>query len=338
MPSLMGLEDREFWSDPRKATDPFIEKLLDTGFAGVRIDAPAAVALDTQTTLPVVCIRSGSYRDVWTVDFAQHGLLATVNLDENKLLVDFAVDQEMEDEKIDPAEAPEGYTAQTRVIDIREQLGLPWQPGRLLTTAIMRERVSNRVMTAIQHSPSAYRDEEVEKFIAAQRARVPASPIRPLPGKFLPYYRPSPGSPPLPEQAGIRVQADRVLVLRPGAQCIVRGSFRLPVLIQEVVKSQQYPAPEFDPGNRPTAVVGIHILITGAEVPAANVLEMSVPSYEPLETMNGKRFATGYFTLDLIQHGIVSNKPQTIFLYIFSGEVLVGPTPIGLVSEDRLPH
>jgi len=97
-------------------------------------------------------------------------------------------------------------------------------------TVLLREHASNRVRVELGNKAGGYHDEEVEKFLAAEREKAAAPPVSPKPGKPVPSYVAIDGSPAIPDEVGITLAADRVVVGSPGARSILRGAFRLPFL------------------------------------------------------------------------------------------------------------
>jgi hypothetical protein len=335
----LGLVDEEYWTNPERAKEA-AKTFADEGFGGVKLGAPGTVPIDVHDTFPVVALRAGSIADHWAVSFNEHALWASMDLGANRLTVRPAGDPEVETPPANPEDAPSGYMVEPFVVDLRDALSLKWQPGRHLVTVVMRERVSNRADVTLKYSTRKFEDPEVAKFLEAKKA-TPAPPVvTPPPGDPLPSYEKRDDSPPIPEKPGIALAAERVLVFTPDAQVILRGSFRLPVLPKEVVvpaEPKPGEAPAADVGPPPTAVVGIALLVTGSDLPAPGLAQLTVPSYDPIPDGEKNPVVTGHFALDLLQLGVVPDQPQTLFVYAFSGEVMEGPFPIALISEKMLP-
>jgi hypothetical protein len=330
--------DADYWEKLDDIPGQVSGQFLDRRDAGVAIGAPARVPIALRKTLPVVTVRFCETREDWAVPFDRHALLTAINLDENRVHAGYAGDQEAELPDVDPAEAPTGRSSSAGSLDARERLDLPWRAGTYLLTLILREQVSNRVRVELGETAQAFEDEEVAKFLAAKQAKLAPPAVSPPPGELFPTYQKRDDSPPIPDKLGIKLVADRVVVLRPDASCVLRGAFRLAPRPREVVKPAPSPGPAApQAGPQATAIIGITLLITGAKIPVASLLRLNVPSYDPIPAGAETAPVTGYFTLDLIALGALGKTPQTSFIYAFSGEVLEGPVPAALISEDMLP-
>jgi hypothetical protein len=326
MPDPLGLTDADYWSNPTGTLDPVFDRISSEELNGVLIGAPGSVALDTRATLPVVAYRGGSYFDVRSLEFTRHAVLVAVDVERNLVRVADAV--EIDDPLGSPPFAgpvPKGYTASPYLIDARGRLNLPWEPGTYLFSIIMRERVSNRVRVSLGKSPQGFKDEAVEKFIAARRRQYPPGEVSPPSGDPLPCYQPQPESPPIPLKNGIALKIERVLLLEKDAKWILHGAFRLPALPHEIVPAPEVRNPDLPPV--PAAIIRIALLVTGADTGRWSLLQLRVPSYDP--------GFTGYFSLDLMQQAPhLTSTPQTYFFYALSGQVLEGPVASALVPES----
>lgn len=338
----LGLQDDEFWTRPKKV-EAVADVLHAAEFSGLRLGAPAAVPVDLRAAAPVVIVHAGPFKDVWALPFHKHALLTAINLDTNVVSAQFAADQDAEYAVVDPARAPAGYTVNFNSRDLREDLGVEWKPARFLVTVISRERLSNRAKVELTRSAQTFDDPEVAKFLDARRPKAGPPGVDPPPGDPLPSYQKRDDSPPVPDEPGIKLAADRVIVLRgETTACVLRGSFRVTALPGEVVKPAAEPAPppaagEPPPGPPPTAILRITLLITGSERPFPNTLVLKVPTWDPIPEGGAAPVVTGHFALDLFAAGGMAVRPQTVFVYAFSGEILEGPFPVALISEDMLP-
>jgi len=80
-----------------------------------------------------------------------------------------------------------------------------------------------------------------------------------------------------------------------------------------------------------TAIVPITLVLTGSDRPAPVVLPLKLPSYDPVDRNADSAIVSGYFAIDLCKLSDIAAIEQTVFIYAFSGEVMVGPVPIALV-------
>ncbi|MFN8547843.1 MAG: hypothetical protein U0527_07735 [Candidatus Eisenbacteria bacterium] len=335
MDQRFGLEDSLFWSKPHQNDLALMRATRDAHFSGVRVDAPTFIPIDTRTTCPLLVQRCGPERDLWAVDFSRHGLVVLSSTDTRVVRAEFALDQDFADpeEPVDPADAPDGYGSQAHLVELRELLSLPWNPARYATFVVMREHRSNAVLLHLGRSGSAFDDPEVEAFLERERAKASPGLIHPPLGRPVPTYKRLDVSPPIPDEPGIALTVERVVALKPGAQCLVRGSFRLPVLPQERVTGRyEGHCPEGDP----TALLSISLLVTGGDRATPTVLPLAIPTFDPLDRQAARPIATGYFCFDLLSFAAMSHDVQTYFVYAIAGEFVTGPAPAALVSPDSL--
>ncbi len=333
----LGLTDDDYWSAPIGTMEAVFDRLSTEQMQGVLLGAPAQVSLDKRATIPLVAYRAGSYRDVRTLEFQKHAVLVAVDLDRNVVHAASAVALNNPPGSVGSANSvpiPDGYIASPFVIDARDRLVLPWNPASYVFTIIMRDRVSNRVRVTLGKSSEGFQDEAVAKFIAEQRAKHHPIVISPLPGDPLPCYQPSADSPELPQKDGVLLKVERVLLLQNGTHWMLHGAFRLPALPQELV----VPHEEEKDGKQsapPTAVIGIALLIVGADTGQPTLIRLRAPSYDPVDSKS--KTATGYFSMDLLQEAPhLANVPQTYFIYAISGETFAAPVPSALVPESWL--
>ena len=319
-----GYSDDEFWSNPLKETDGKLPE------PGIYLGAPKAVALGGRTTLPAEVRRSVSLRDSIAVPFKRYALLHAVDLLSNRAYARYAVDQDNAVyPEVNAAELDEVAPAKTMtpfLLDVRERLDLPWRPAELLLTVTLRDKISNRCKVTLGAGASAYEDPAVAEYVEKKRAKLPAPRPFPEPGDALPAYVPVDGSPPPPKQPGIAISAERVVELKDGATCIVRGSFLLQVGKPDLVPPED--------GERHTAVINIHFVLTGADLPSPVVRTVRAPVYGKAEV--GKPSA-GHFAFDLLSLFTPPERTETYFLYVFSREAMAGPQPFAFVGRDVVP-
>lgn len=338
-----GLEAAELWDNPTRTFGALDAKLSEARFTGLRIAAPRLVPLGVRDTFPLVAYHSATFEERRSASFRDQGAVVAVDLLANLTYVREPILDKPERvrARVDPptTPAPPGLISQIFVTELRERLMLPWTKARYLVTALLRDRVSNRLVVEVDRPPGAYRDEEVERFLEAQRIERAHKDPWPEPGTPYPHFHREPAHPAVPLGIGISLIADRVSVRREeGAlagsaigRCEVRGSFRLPVLPHEVLE----PTPGAT-GPQPTALVGIGLVILGADEADPFVLRLRVPSYS-VDPTAGQPVVTGHFALDLLAMDEMPERAQTYFLYAFSGEEMAGPVPAAIVSEHLLP-
>ncbi|MEM7152733.1 MAG: hypothetical protein AAF799_07815 [Myxococcota bacterium] len=329
-----GLNDDEFWTDPTRTVMDVAERLWDQGRDSIAIDGPTRVEIDKRDSLPAMVVRAGTTQDIFTLDFNIHAFVTAMDLERNYFYVARINDDEdpEEEDELPAEEDLDGEMTDTATPDLREKLDLPWQTGRLRLTAIMRDRVSNRVDVQLTQSAEVYQDEAVAQFLAQQARKTPAPEVRPQLGEGpLPSYTAGPQSLPIPDERGVSLRVDRVTVIEPGAQCRIDGSFRLVPHDHERVK-QIIDSP-ITPGTPTTAVVGITLLVVPADGVGTKILRLFVPSTDTIDPADPE--VTGVFAIDLVAHRGMQ-AAQTYFIYAFSSEHMEGPFPAALVSQEAL--
>ena len=326
------LADAAFWTSDDRGADRLGTELVGE-YQGILVDAPRRVPIDQRQTLPAGIYYLGSIRELATVRLEKHGVITLMDVTHNRLS---AVNggrtrpetDIIERKPVDPSKMAEGDMSTVLSVELRKLFGIPWKPARYLYTVLLRDKVSNRAEIELCQSASCYVDPEVVKYQEAQRAKVNAQAAQPRPGVPLPSYRRQPESPPLPEQPGLSVTAARLVDLDREPRWLVRGAFRLKPLPEETVKpgwtDPFYTARAAEP--KPVAVVGITLLVTGADDGSFYVFPLQVPAFGRVGQV-----VTGYFALDALQLPNAPRKPQTYFIYAFSGETMAGPLASALV-------
>jgi hypothetical protein len=182
---------------------------------------------------------------------------------------------------------------------------------------------------------AGFDDPAVDDFVRDFRARK-LKPREVFPGTSDPLtsYRRQENSPRLPDDPGIALSVPRVQLFTRKTRCMVAGSFRLPI------QATHYGAADLEadaPANSPieTARVSVALLITGSTDAAPQIVNLVIPSYEPVKSVAGKTLAVGYFSFDLCRIANLLSTPQTFFIYAFSGEVMTPAIPCAFV---RLPE
>jgi hypothetical protein len=325
-PVDLGLTDADYWDDPLKTRLQIENQLLDAERSVMVIGAPRKVAYQQRETLPLVFLRVGQQDAIARLPFRSTALVVAQELGSNKTYANMAVT----DDAIvpPPYDGPplEGMTGEAWVVDLREQLGVPWGRGELLVSVIMRDTMTHRVR--VELGKGGYEDPAVEQYLAEDAGKPQPLEVHPRPrtedddGKSLPTFRKQAESPELPAQLGINLAVPRVIARNPHMRCVVHGSFRLRLLPRERA-----------PGRAFSAVVPITLLATGSDVPNPYQFELHVPVYEPVATVDGESEVTGYFSIDLQSLANLNSVDQTFFIYAFSGELVTGPVPMALVTR-----
>ncbi len=348
---LFKMTDREFWEQPAKGYDAMYEQTVLSGKPGFAIDAPKVVDFGGPASVPVPIFYALHQKDAWGVELPRDAVIVASRLEDRGCWAMTVQKMTGEDDETlpnpkdfirpsGPPPHPERIEEKFMVTNLRETPMIPWERGTYEARVVIRDQVSNAVRSSIQDPPPAYGDPEVAKFLASQRA--PAGlpkPVAPTPGDPLPSYAKRDDSPAVPAKAGIAFEVPRIVVLDAGVTANLRMSIRLPVVRGDHVP----PAPPPEPGARPrpprpTAILPVHLLLTGSEEPEPLLLTLRIPTWTPLDPAQDGQEATGHATLDLFQlyKPLREAKPQTFFVYALSGEAFTGPVLMALVDKSQL--
>ncbi len=321
-----GLENDEFWTDPLKGDEAISDRLLEKGLSRVLLAGPAKVGPGRET-LPLVCRTVLTLQEEQALDFDRLAVLAASQVDGNHVSAARAIQprrypkDELED---DPDAVCEGWSAQAHLLDARERLFFSEGPATYILRVLIRDRISNPVRVTFTAGAGEYDDAAVAEFLRARQQNVvPAAEPEEAPDGPVSHRR-RPDWPEPPAEAGIVLQAERVVALEPDGRWPIRAGFRLPVQ-----PWQRVPAAARRPGG-PAAVIGIALVLVGADDPGPVVHRLCVPV---CETAGEPALATGGFELDLLRAD-GTPRAQTYFAYAFSGEAFAGPAPTALVALD----
>jgi len=337
------IPDATFWSNPDRGSDPLATDLIGD-HSGILIDAPKRVYTDLRKTLPAGIYHHGSARELSAVPFAKHGALVLVNCSENKIYAAtgraVAANNPRRGRKpVDPDSIGEAAVSIAYAAELRSCLDLPWRAGQYTMMAILRDRVSNKVSIELMRTEGAYNDPAVRSYERELRAKRNPPTIDPPPGNPMPSYRKSAQSPALTKEPGLFLDAPRIVDLKRDARATLRGAFRTRALPEEILKPD-YLTPlylENPKEQKPTAIVTVNLLLLGSDDGHIAVVQLHVPIYEPISWTppDGELpVVNGYFNLNMLRLPGVSRKPQTYFIYAFSGELMAGPCPCALVALD----
>ncbi len=339
--SAVRLPDSAFWGtgDRDPGLDPIVEK-YKTEYFGVLIDGPGEVNLENHAQLPLFAYYMGSYKQSATRDFPQRALVVVVDPDRNelrvaKLLRENAGEKAAPGPHTPPAELPDGWVMTFQRVDARARTEMPWAAGRAISQVLLLDLASNRVETKLTPG-GGFVDLEKEKFLARERAKL--DPHGPYPNLPVWSYSASPESPPLPEKPGISLGAPRVVAIDGKERLYLRGSWRLPVLPEELVKKDHAAYNKahgllYGETDTPyAACVRIHLVIVRSAQEEPEHIEIWLPVIQVLD--EGKS-ATGRFNIDLLQLPGFEPSDETIFIYAYAKDWAAEPVTVGVV--DRRP-
>lgn len=340
MSDTQQIEAIDAWTASEEILEEVLDRLSDEEFLGLVAVGPEVVDLSHRKTLPLLGFRGCTLADEMRRPFVSMAILTAVRLESNQVFVDLACrPKPLSPAPPGPPPVPKDGTTHSRfAIEVRERLpDLPWRAGTLLTTVLLGDQQSNRIHTRLIAGSG---EPEVEAFLDARRRPAYPSPVVPAAGETWPSYRREPESPSIPEEVGIALSVERVAVVGPEHNAVLRGSFRLSAIPREIVR----PEPEEeDSGWREvgdpeaTAVIPITVLIVGSEESGPAVLRLQVPSYDAVDAAAERNEVTGHFNLDLLSLPGTPGLAQRYSIWALSGEALGGPAPLSFVTEDMLP-
>jgi hypothetical protein len=326
---LLALDDDALRGDPSDALELALLRAMREERTGVAIAAPPALPAEGDAfvvhgidVVPLAALRAHR--------FATSAIVVVSRADtaETFAATVSPPPQVLPDEAPDAGDGANGLTGWAFSVDLFDRLALPRKPGAYVVRVIVRDLVSNAVRTELR---PRYRDPEVERFLRQRLLDAGPPPVWPLVGQAGARYGEVPEAPPVPAKGGIALEADRVVLLADKARCTLRGSFRLVAHEHEVVRDGHARADVRE--RRPTAVVAVPLVITGSAFAGPCVLNLALPSYDPVDP---SLVVTGRFELDLLGLPGMARAPQTNFLYAVRGEHLASAVA-ALVTPDMLP-
>jgi hypothetical protein len=342
---IFGLEDKDYWSDPWRTRRSVQRQMMESGADAFVIGAPRLVALSEHSTLPLAILRVCNPKVATSIPTKGIAIVTAVDLNTRELRARLAFDPEPESAapylgdgsgKPDTfANDPTAMRSDALTVDLAQRLHIPMLHGEHLLSVIMRERVSNRCRMKLVESTS-YEDPEVDKFVSEFQSRQDGPlGITPQPRPAIASYEAHPRSPEIPKEPGVTLAVERVSVLTAAPRCLVFGSYRLPVRSRDRVQMLSVPEQAITPNGAAIvesggALVRISLLLTGSVDTAPQILSMKVPSR--MVTPGENPLADGHFALDLCKLLKFSGRPQTYFVYAFSGEVMAGPCLAAFVN------
>lgn len=351
----LKLSDDDFWGHPertrREAARPFVKARQEA----LLLDAPLQVQLNARETLPLQVLRVATPSSFQRQAFDRYAVLVTTDLVNNITLAATAVapsiDETSAPEPIDASlPLPEGIGTEAYTIDLRERLNLPWEPGRLLVRLIMLDQITAPRPVELQRSV-AFEDRAVQEFQALARLRTQVPALTPPPDAALHALQREAKVPALPDGLGLNLAAPRVCSMNTSAPCVLRASFRLPVLKRHILPPglkgstgagteairAQFAQASAQGLPLPLAVVPITLVATGSESAEPLVWRLVVPVHNAIDYSHEQPQAIGSFSLDLRGLQGFEAQEQTLFVYAFSDAAMFGPLPIGLSRAPRTP-
>lgn len=309
--------------------------------------APARVRLDKQHGVPAALWQVDSLVGLQQHPLLERAIAVAVDLRDGVVRVGSLRPEDYEAPEPFPQEAgarppPVGAAVNSRYFDLVEVCHVPRRVGDYLVSVVLLDQHSNREPVSVRASDlsDAFHDPAVDALINAEYLRKGHPRVWPLPTAHTPSYAPRPDVPTPPDAAGIVMTAPRAVAQRPGTPWPLRGAWRLPLRPEDIVRTPDATVEHMERRGfgRPTAVVPVSLLFTGADSPRDVLVQLGLPTFDPIDVANPPGSVTGCFSLDLQQTFEGKLEPQTYFVYAFSREVMAGPVQTALVAAERLPE
>lgn len=152
LPAALNLPDEAYFAP---VPDPTLTaQLLESGFVGVALRAPAFVDLDVRQTLPLLVVsRFDGARD-WALPFFYRAWLTGIDLGSGQLVLAAAFASAKRPAPTGRGAKPSdedlrSHGAQLSPLDARSRLQVPWQPGCWSFSLIYHDWLSNPVVVRL---------------------------------------------------------------------------------------------------------------------------------------------------------------------------------------------
>ncbi len=363
-PSPLHLNDADFWLNPQRTRSEIERPLIRSNTEALLFDAPSVVMIDTQDRAPAQVLRVAKNSTARQWPFRESAVLVAVDLENNVVQAAAALAPPGRTVMaLPPSSAPAqaGMSSQTFSLDLRERLALPWERGRMLVRLLLADQITPARLIEFK-TVATHVDPAAEAFKAEQRLKTRVPLLLPEPGPWVSYVRDD-AMPILAEGQGLALKAQRLCVQDGDAPCLLRGSFRLPVLKRHIVPPgtsagtgtsgaaemrAQWIAAHADAGRSassnaaqrppmPTAVVPITLVAQGSQDKALMIWRLVLPVFESLDFSGERPMGGGHFALDLRSLEGFGAQEQSWFISGFSDHAVSGPLTVAVTRRPRTP-
>jgi hypothetical protein len=332
---VMGIPDEAFWENVGAHRASAIERAEAMDFVGHALDAPRTVDLSLRDTLPVVLLRRVPASVCAAHDLTRDALLVAVERTTSEVFVGRAFEPKYLPPSPTPRRPPPPSVtvADAFVFELRERIPtFPWAPGSyvlyLLVDDVATEGV--RVRLTVPRGPSL------------RAAPLLDAPWPPPGTRPLPRYTPTGASPAIPVSPGVSLRCDPVVILQPQVWCVLEGAFHLRV-VSDNEQDERDTAWSDDEHTTRRTMIDVGLATQESQVFTPLTLVLTGPGLDPPwhrtltlpATLQGDAM-TGHFALDLFAFPEFPRGPGNYYLWAFAGDVVAGPEPLALVTEDRL--
>lgn len=343
---VFQLDDNRFGADSDDIAEELIERFEETDFMGLVLDGPRTVLMDQHETVWLLGLRASTIRDNISISLECRAIMLVSHLDgvETFAATAFRQPDDTPPPSVprDPATMPEGRTIKVFGLSWGDRLpDLDWKPGQWQSTLLLYDQRSNPVVTRLEKMANSA--PAVQGFPASRRRSAFPAAVWPSPDLTVPHsYRQRADSPAAPPNHGIVLALDRRAMQGPGRTCLLRGSFRLPILPRDMVTHLPGPADSeaahealaegwVDVGDADAiAVFPVTVLLTGDQKAKPLLFHLQVPVYGPVKTPPAGPEVVGFFAVDLFRL-LPSEIPiQNYAVWAVSRGLLSEPLLLGL--------
>jgi len=252
---LFGLSEDDFWTDPWINGEELFNRYVLDGEYGLYIDAPERVQPKDRPSIPVPFFYSAEQREAYKLDIEKQAKVVAVRLEDRTFFIADAIEPEdnalplpkVGADSIDP-------TSESHDIDLQTRLSLLSEPGAYRIVVLLTKQASNVVEVVVEQPRIEHEDPEVIKFIEARRTP-PIIPPPPTPSAELIFDSDAEGlpqpvadAPEVPEEEGIGLAVERVILNTEDATAILKGSYKLNIL-HKYERVPEPPEELEDPGD-----------------------------------------------------------------------------------------
>ncbi len=316
------LSDEDSWGTPLQGAPRLLQELLDRPDPGLRLWAPALVALDARRSLPIHAGILGETIEVERLGFLDRTIVVAVDVATGRTQA-IRVGKSGGRETLAPPPGFEGGLGPTvgaraaqvaRFVLWDSSTSVPWPAGHYRLTAVAANQASNDVLVELTRSTKTV-DPAVHGAGAEPGLQVWPHPD---PAGGLPRYDAKGSALTPPAEPGVVLAAERVATVRAGATCPLHGAVR-------ARRREAYRA-------RHGAVIPVTLVITGTETAGPFVVPLCIPSFDR-DAGADDAGLTAHFAVDLFRLVELAASPQTYLVYAFTADGRTGPHPIAVVAE-----
>ncbi|KMQ50140.1 hypothetical protein CHISP_2910 [Chitinispirillum alkaliphilum] len=325
------LSDNQFFSNPLVDRNKIDRAMFFDDFTGIVIGSPYMVNIERRSSLPLVSFNRRSFDDNAKFSSRRFSVVVTIDLDRGFLywnMMEYLPDNVIlfpmpDDLKSEAPSRPKGSSTQVHSIDLRERLGVEWQPSNLLTTVFLYDQYSNRQLTTLftKDQPDS---ESISEFATNELSQL----MDVSPSDVIPVTPKEENPLPEPSEKGLVITTDEKFYLNKNEPLIISGSFLIPVFPHERTTPENGESPI-------SAVIPLALIISGSVDGCLGVFQLHVPVIETIMESEDKSIASGFFRISLSDHINISLSEQSYTIFAMSRQFLSEPLTIEVIEEKN---